>query len=609
MCGIVGFVGKSDGTSFILEGLRKLKYRGYDSAGLSVFINGKLQIIKKKGKLSELEKELSKKSNLSGNCALGHTRWATHGKPSDLNAHPIRVNDVVVVHNGIIENYLQLKKKLKAKGYIFKTDTDTEVIAALIDSFFDANRDNCLESIRKATEEFEGTFAIGVAFSNHSDLLFAAKRSSALMVGFGDSENYIASDITAFSNKSKNYSILDDDEFCVLSACDVKFFNSSGEEIKKQILVVDWNILDSGLNNFDSFLMKEIFEQPEVVFRCFNNRIKNGVVDFSCDGLSDDWFSQFERIKIVACGTAMHAGLFGKNLIEKFARLPVEVLIASEFRYSDPVILKNDLVIIVSQSGETADSLAALNLVNSCGACSLAIVNVKTSSIARQAKKVVFTDAGVEVSVASTKAFSSQLAIFYLLALKFAQVYKKKSNEEINLLCQQLLNVPKKMELVLQHCKELKNHAKKFFKKQNIFFVGRGLDYLLALESSLKLKELSYIHSEAYAAGELKHGTISLIEKGVLVIAIATQRELFLKTLNNVKEVKARGAKILLICCEDVDFEENLPDAVLKIPNVDDFVAPFCAIVFMQLFACYVADFRGCDVDMPRNLAKSVTVE
>lgn len=609
MCGIVGFVGKSNGVDFILNGLKSLNYRGYDSAGISIFDTyGKLKIVKKCGKLSELSKAVKKiEKCFAGNCALGHTRWATHGAASDVNAHPINVKNVVVVHNGIVENYLHLKKVLKSRGYSFATETDTEVAAALIDYFFDGS--NFMDAILKAASKFEGSYAFGVVFKNKPGLIFAIRKGSSLNVGFGNDENYISSDVLAFSGKTNRYSILGENEICVLSAKNVEFFNFEGKSIKKQVLTVDQGFAEVGKGQFDSFMLKEIHEQPEVVRNCCLSRIKSIGISFDVDGIFDDWFLRFERIQIVACGTAMHAGMFGKRLIESFARIPVEVSIASEFRYCEPVFLENDLVIIVSQSGETADSLAALRLAKEKGVATLGIVNVKASSIAREADKIILTEAGPEIAVASTKAFSAQLVIFYLIALKFADVLKTKPHDEILKLCGSLKTVPAKIDEVLNSKNEVFELAERFYSAENLFFIGRSFDYYSALEGSLKLKELSYIHSEAYAAGELKHGTISLVEDGFLIIALATQSSVFLKTLNNVKEVRARGAKVLLVCGKKVKIENELTDVVLKIPNIDDWLAPFCVAVISQLFAYKVAVLRGCDVDMPRNLAKSVTVE
>lgn len=610
MCGIVGFVGKSNGVDFILKGLKNLNYRGYDSSGISVFDEkGNIKIVKKQGKIDKLSKIVASDRSICGNCVLGHTRWATHGKPSDVNAHPIEVKNVVLVHNGIIENCLALKHFLESEGYFFYTETDTEIAAALIDHFYDGT--NCIEAILKAAAKFEGSYALGIVFKNKPDSIFAIRKGSSLNIGFGGNENYIASDVLAFCGKTKRYCVLNENEICVVKADKVLFFDFNGKAVAKQVLEIDWNFDEVEKNQFDSFMLKEIYEQPKVVENCFSSRIKPSGISFEPDGIFDEWFAEFKRIQIVACGTAMHAGMFGKHFIENFAKIPVEVSIASEFRYRNPVFMKNDLVIIVSQSGETADSLAALLLAKSHGVATLGIVNVQTSTIAAQADRVILTNAGPEIAVASTKAFSAQLAIFCLLSLKFAEVFKTKPKEEILKLCDELKGVPSKILETLKFKSKIFEFAKKFYKTNNLFFIGRGVDFYLSLESSLKLKEISYIHSEAYAAGELKHGTISLIEAGVLVIALATQSSIFLKTLNNVKEVKARGAKVLLICGsgDDFEIEEGLADFVFKIPKTKDWLAPFSAIVFSQLFACGVAALRGCDVDMPRNLAKSVTVE
>ncbi len=607
MCGIVGFIGNKNGTDLILKGLKNLNYRGYDSAGIVALEKGKFKIVKKCGKINRLEQQINQDGILKSSCLMGHTRWATHGEPSDVNAHPIEVGDVVVVHNGIIENHLNLKNRLKDYGYKFETQTDTEAAAALID-FYYKKTDDALKAVLKAASEFEGSFALGVMFKNNENI-YAVKQGSPLVVGFSSDGNYIASDLIAFSKQTKNYVVLDENEACVIEKNKVNFYNIEGKTIEKKISKIDW--IDEGVfkHDFKNFMTKEIFEQPEVVRRCFKNRLIDSGVSFVADGIGDEWFSQFDRFHFVACGTAMHAGLFGKHLIESIAKKPAQVSIASEFRYCEPVFLKNDLVIVISQSGETADSLAALKLAQKHGIATLGIVNVKTSTIAREADKVILTNAGPEIAVASTKAFSAQIAVIYLLVLKLAQIFKTQTKDQLLNYYYLLNNLPEKIEETLTLNKQVFKLSTKFYLRHNLFFIGRSLDYYLALESSLKLKELSYIHSEAYAAGELKHGTISLIEPGVLLIAIATQKSIFSKTINNVKEVKARGAEIFIICCEDCELEENLADYVLKIPNIDDFIAPFCAIIPMQLFACYVAELKGCDVDMPRNLAKSVTVE
>lgn len=609
MCGIVGFVGKSNGVDFILRGLKSLNYRGYDSAGIAFFDEkNRLKIVKKCGKLTSLSNAIkNEKMKISSSCTIGHTRWATHGEPSDLNAHPIEVKNVVVVHNGIVENYLALKNFLELRGYFFNTKTDTEVAAALIDFFYDGS--NCVDAILRAAAKFEGSYALAIVFKNRPDTIYAIRKGSSLNIGFGKNENYLASDVLAFCNEVKTYSILEENEVCVLTAGGVSFFNFDGVRIEKPVLIVDHNFNETDKSEFDSFMLKEIYEQPDVVKRCFSTRINLKGISFESDGIYDDWLVGFKRIRIVACGTAMYAGMFGKHLIEEFARVPVEVSIASEFRYFNPIFLKDDLVIVVSQSGETADSLAALRLAKQNGVATLGIVNVGLSSIAREVDRVILIGAGPEIAVASTKAFSAQIAIFYLLALKFADVFKTRSSEEIACLCESLKTAPAKIKETLGCKEEIFELAKKFYNVKNLFFIGRLTDYYLALEGSLKLKELSYIHSEAYAAGELKHGTISLIENGVLVVVLATQKSIFLKTLNNAKEVRARGAEILLVCSKNDEIEAGLADFVFRVPDVDDWLKPFCVVVFEQLFACEVARLKGCDVDMPRNLAKSVTVE
>ncbi len=608
MCGIVGYVGKSDCVDFILDGLKHLEYRGYDSAGIAVFNedDNNVSILKKCGKLSKLSEYITNCIRPHGICGIGHTRWATHGKPSDNNSHPHHQGKVTLVHNGIIENYLQIKNFLIEKNYKFQTETDSEVVAALLDFLYNGDP---IETIIEATKKIEGSYALGIIFSDKPNEIYAIRQNSPLIVGISDDGNFIASDIPAIIKHTNKYILLDHDEIAVLSEDSLKILDLNKNEINKKISHVDWNISSAEKNGFDHFMLKEIYEQPDAIKRCINPRFVNNNLELGIKNLPDEKLSSFKKIHIVACGTAMHAGMIGKYVIEHFAKIPVEIDIASEFRYRNPIITKDDLVIIISQSGETADSLAALRLAKSKGIFTLAIVNVVGSSIAREADSVFYTWAGPEISVASTKAFAVQMASMYLLAIKMGKISNNLSSEEYNELCKTLKNIPTKIEKVIENNEEILKFAKIFHKSKDIFFIGRGVDYCISLEGSLKLKELSYIHSEAYAAGELKHGPISLIEDNTPVIAIATQSNLYAKTISNIKEVKARDAKILLLCNENSQVDDSLTDLIIKIPESTDIFSPLYSIVPLQLFAYHTAVLRGCDVDKPRNLAKSVTVE
>ncbi len=608
MCGIVGYVGKSDCVNFILDGLSHLEYRGYDSAGIAVFDknNNNISIIKKCGKLSKLSEYIETSHCPHGFCGIGHTRWATHGKPSDNNSHPHHQGNVTLVHNGIIENYLQIKNFLVEKNYKFKTETDSEVVSALLDFLYDGNP---IETIIEATKKIEGSYALGILFSDQPNKIYAIRQNSPLIIGVSDDGNFIASDVPAIIKHTNKYILLDHQEIAVLSENSLKILDFNKNEINKKISYVDWNISAAEKNGFDHFMLKEIYEQPDAIKRCINPRFINEELELGIKNLPDEKLSSFKRIHIVACGTAMHAGMIGKYVIEHFSRIPVEIDIASEFRYRTPIMSKDDLVIIISQSGETADSLAALRLAKSKGVFTLAIVNVVGSSIAREANSVFYTWAGPEISVASTKAFAVQMASMYLLAIKLGKISNNLSSEEYKNLCQTLKDIPNKIEQVIEQNEDILKFSKIFYESKDIFFIGRGVDYCISLEGSLKLKELSYIHSEAYAAGELKHGPISLIEDDTPVIAIATQSDLYAKTISNIKEVKARGAKVLILCNEKSQVDDSLTDLIIRIPESTDIFSPLYSIVPLQLFAYHTAVLRGCDVDKPRNLAKSVTVE
>lgn len=610
MCGIVGYIGKNDCVEHILDGLKHLEYRGYDSAGIAVFQNKTIKLIKKCGKLEELVKYIkTSKKQPTGNCGIGHTRWATHGKPNNSNAHPHKINKITIVHNGIIENYEELKEMLKKENYTFKSETDTEVVAALLDYNY---KKNPITAIKKTIKKLKGSYALAIIFSDIKDTIYGIRKDSPLIIGIGENENFIASDIPAIIKYTKKYIVLEEDEIAILKKESVKILDSDGKEKKKKISKVEWDIDTAEKGGFEHFMLKEIYEQPIAIKKCFRTRLSKDDVDFNIPNFPDEKIKKIQKIHIVACGTAMHAGLVGKNIIEKLTRIPVEVEIASEFRYKNPILNKNDLLILISQSGETADTLAALKLAKEKKIFTLAIVNVSGSSIARQANSVLYTWAGPEISVASTKAYSVQLAVLYLLTLKLSKIFNTITKKELSRYCKILNTIPNIVEKTLQYEKQISDFAKIFYKNKNAFFIGRGLDYYIALESSLKLKELSYIHSEAFAAGELKHGPISLIEKNTPVIAIATQKDLFSKTINNVKEVFSRGAKIFLIYTKykkDEKIDPSLLKFSIELPKVDDLFTPLYAIILTQLFSYHVAVLKKCDVDKPRNLAKSVTVE
>ncbi|MGE5328054.1 MAG: glutamine--fructose-6-phosphate transaminase (isomerizing) [Deltaproteobacteria bacterium] len=606
MCGIVGYIGSKNSVPVLIEGLKKLEYRGYDSSGIAIINNKELDILKCKGRLSMLEEKLAEEK-LSSTVGIGHTRWATHGEPSDVNSHPhiSFKGHIAVVHNGIIENYLRLKEFLQSKGVEFLSETDTEIIAHLIEYFYEGN---LVEAVNKALTKLEGSYALGIISQEHPDQFIAVRKDSPLIVGVGEGENFIASDIPAILEHTRNIYLLNDNELVILRRNGVQIFNKEGEEIKKDIYKVEWDVSSAEKGGYEHFMLKEIFEQPKVIKDTINPRIKNGKPELEFD-LSKDELEGIEKIFIVACGTAYHAGMVGKYLIEKLARIPVEVDIASEFRYRNPVLNEKMLVIIISQSGETADTLAALREAKKHGAKIVSVVNVVGSSIARESDNVLYTWAGPEIAVASTKAYTTQLSAMYLLAVDFALKKDTITKEQGTQIIEHLKQLPDKVAEVLEHMEKIQYFAANHYNAKDIFFLGRGLDYTVALEGSLKLKEISYIHSEAYAAGELKHGTIALIEKGTLVVALATQEELFDKMLSNIKEVKARGAVVLAVAQEGGSEIEKVADFVLYIPKTEDVLSSILTVIPLQLFAYYVAVQKGCDVDKPRNLAKSVTVE
>ncbi|MCD7727562.1 MAG: glutamine--fructose-6-phosphate transaminase (isomerizing) [Ruminococcus sp.] len=607
MCGIVGYVGKQQCTKVLLDSLSKLEYRGYDSAGIAVFENGKIKTKKTKGRLLDLSKKLSSEGNIKGTCGIGHTRWATHGEPSDINSHPHGNARVTIVHNGIIENYKKIKDFLESKGYEFESQTDTETVAKLLDYYYKG--DNPVECIKNVINDIEGSYALGILFKDYPDTIYAVRKDSPLIVGKGKAESFIASDVPAILKYTRDYYLLDEDEIAILNQSEIKFLNKYGDEIQKELITADFDEESAVKGGYEHFMLKEIHEQPSAVKTTITPRITNGMPDFSECGLTGEMLKSYKRIFVVACGTAMHAGMVGKYVIERLARVPVTVDVASEFRYRNPILDKNDLVILVSQSGETADTRAALRLAKNVGATTMSIVNVKGSSIARESDMVIYTHAGPEISVASTKAYMVQISVFYLLAFEMARVHKTISNEE----CKRLVSVMQKIPDMIEEVFKLEDKcayiASKLVNSENLLYIGRGLDYALSMEGSLKLKEISYIHSESYAAGELKHGTISLVTDQMPVIAVATQRELFDKTVSNIKEVKARGAQVVLITHKCMSVDEEAADYIIGLPTVDDMLMPMLGVVPLQLIAYYTSVLRGNDVDKPRNLAKSVTVE
>lgn len=606
MCGIVGYVGKKDCTRVLLDSLKKLEYRGYDSAGVAVFENGEIKISKSKGRLAVLEQKLQKEGWINGTCGIGHTRWATHGEPSDINSHPHGSARVTIVHNGIIENYQKIKAFLIKKGYTFESETDTETVAKLLDYYYEGDP---MAAIQKVLGEIEGSYALGMMFKDFPNRVYAVRKDSPLIVGVGEDEAFIASDVPAIIKYTRNYYLIDQDEIVVLDDGKAGIYDIHGMLVDKELMTADWDMEAAEKGGYPHFMLKEINDQPTAIKTTITPRINEGMPDLSECGMTLEKLSGYRNIFVVACGTAMHAGLVGKYVIEQLARVPVTVDVASEFRYRNPILSDKDLVIVVSQSGETADTLEALRLSKNVGADTLAIVNVKGSSIAREADMVLYTHAGPEISVASTKAYIVQIAVFYLIAFELAFAKGAISEEECRRLTGVLQSVPDLINVVLQQAEQCKYIASKLINAGNLLYIGRGLDYALSMEGSLKLKEISYIHSESYAAGELKHGTISLVTEGMPVIAVATQRELFDKTVSNVKEVKARGASVIFVTHSYKTIESDVAEYKIGLPTIDDILMPLPAVVPLQLIAYYTAVLKGNDVDKPRNLAKSVTVE
>lgn len=608
MCGIVGYVGDKNVIPVLIGGLQKLEYRGYDSAGIAYLDDGKMTIYKEKGKLAELEKMVA------GKCAehtigIGHTRWATHGEPNQLNAHP-HVNaagDLAVVHNGIIENYLQLREWLTKKGIFFVSETDTEIIAHLINYYLE---DDLKEAVSQAISKLKGSYAIGVVCERFPNEIVAVRKDSPLVVGVGKNENLIASDIPALLEYTRDVHFLNNGEIAVVKQDSVCLYDEMLNPIEREVFTVEWDVSQAEKAGYPHFMLKEIEEQPRALADTLNPRVKDGEINFDEIGIDDAQLAGIRKITIIACGTAYHASYVGKYIIERFARVPVEVEIASEFRYKNPIIDQDNFVIVVSQSGETADTIAALREAKSRGAFVLAIANVVGSTIAREADKVLYTRAGLEIAVASTKAYTTQLMALYMFALKLAHAKGGITKEEYRTYVAELQKVPENAEKVIRNKELLQKFAYEHFTEHSVFYIGRGLDYAMAMEGSLKLKEISYIHSEAYAGGELKHGTIALVEEGTLVVAVLTQGDLIEKALSNVKEVTSRGAVVMVVTQEKYkDLVKDVADKIVTVPDAIDFEATITSIIPMQIFAYYMSVQKGCDVDKPRNLAKSVTVE
>ena len=606
MCGIVGYVGKRSAQDVLLDGLEKLEYRGYDSAGVALAQEGGIRVVKSKGRLDALRQKLAVQVLAESSCGIGHTRWATHGEPSDVNSHPHSTPRVSIVHNGIIENYGALKERLAARGYTFESETDTEVLVKLIDSCYHGEP---LQALHEALGMVRGSYALAVLFKDFPDTIFAVKKESPLIVGWGEGENFVASDIPALLKYTRDYSVLEEGDLAVVTAQGIRFYNAFGEPVERQRLTADWDQEAAEKGGYPHFMLKEINEQPAAITATVSPRVEDGLPDLRIPELTDERLRSIGTVHLVACGTAMHAGMVGKVAIETLARVPAEVDIASEFRYRDPILNKDDLVIIISQSGETSDTLAALKLAKSRGVPVLAIVNVVGSSIARAADYILYTYAGPEIAVASTKAYVVQMCVLYLFALRLAYARGKLEEAETKRLTAELLRAGEVIKPRLDDCEQIKYLASRFVNTQSCFFIGRGFDYALSLEGSLKLKEISYVHSDAYAAGELKHGTISLITDGVPVIALATQKQVYEKTISNARETKSRGARVILFTTKDAVVPEGVADYIVRLDEYEDLLMPLQLIVPLQLFAYYMAVLRGCDVDKPRNLAKSVTVE
>jgi glucosamine--fructose-6-phosphate aminotransferase (isomerizing) len=612
MCGIVGFTGKRQAAPILLEGLSKLEYRGYDSAGLAVIDeNGKTKVVKAKGRLRVLEEKTDCGLALKGCCGIGHTRWATHGEPSEENAHPHISDDmnVVAVHNGIIENYKEIKEKLAKNNYTFYSQTDTEAVVKLIDYYYKKYNAGPVDAISKAMVRVRGSYALAVMFKDYPGEIFAARKDSPMIIGMENGEAYLASDVPAILKYTRNVYYIGNMELARLSPDGVQFYNIDGDIIEKEAVKIEWNAEAAEKGGYAHFMLKEIYEQPKAVADTLNSSVKDGRIDLSAVGLTDDDMRNIGRIIIVACGSSYHVGMSAQYVIEDLARIPVRTELASEFRYRTTILKDDDLVVFISQSGETADTLAALRKVKERGIKTLAVVNVVGSSIAREADNVFYTLAGPEIAVATTKAYSTQLIVSYLLAVQFAMVRGEIDEEKYASLIAELMSLPEKMQKILEDKERIQWFSAKFSNSKDIFFIGRGIDYAICLEGSLKLKEISYIHSEAYAAGELKHGTISLIENGTLVVGVLTQKALFEKTISNMVEVRSRGAYLMGLTTYGHYSLEDTADFTVYIPQTDEHFVPSLAVIPLQLMAYYVSLAKGLDPDKPRNLAKSVTVE
>ena len=611
MCGIVGYIGKEQAAPILLEGLSRLEYRGYDSAGICVAGESRLQLAKSKGRLKNLIEMTNDGATLHGMTGIGHTRWATHGEPNDTNSHPHISEDgkIALVHNGIIENYMELRQYLQEKGVHFTSETDSEVVAQLLDHFY-KETGSVLDALYMVLHRIEGAYALGILCADEPDRIYAARKDAPLLIGYGDGCSFIASDVTALVKYTRDVTYMEDGEVAVLTTDGVTVRNAMEQIIVKEHHHIDWEISAAEKGGYPHFMLKEIMEEPDALRRTLSPRIHDGRIVFEGMKLSDDALRGIHRISIIACGSSYHVGVIGKYNIEKLTRIPVEVSLASEFRYSDPILDDKTLCIVISQSGETLDTMAALREAKARGARILSLVNVVGSSIARESDDVLYTWAGPEIAVATTKAYSTQLLLLNMFCLYLANIRKTIPEAQYLELAAEMQRLPEKLEQILSDCEQIKHYASLYFNHDSVFFIGRNLDYALGLEGSLKLKEISYIHSEAYASGELKHGTISLIENGTLVVALGTYTPLFDKAMNNVVEVKARGAKVLALTTESCREEmAKHADALIVIPDTDTMFLPSLGVVPLQLFAYYVALQRGCDIDKPRNLAKSVTVE
>ena len=622
MCGIVGFTGNHQAAPILLDGLSKLEYRGYDSAGLAVRDGEHLaQVVKAKGRLSNLSEKTDSGKALKGTCGIGHTRWATHGEPSQINAHPhvsgncersgsgTVESEVVGVHNGIIENYTELKEKLLKHGYTFYSDTDTEVVIKLVDYYYKKYNLGPIDAIAKTMVRVRGSYALELMFKDYPGEIWVARKDSPMIIGIADGETYVASDVPAILKYTRNVYYIGNLEIAEMTSEEVHFYNIDREEIQKEMTEIKWDAESAEKGGYEHFMLKEIHEQPKAVQDTLGAYIKDSAIDFSEAGLTDEQLKSIERIYVAACGSAYHVGVVGKYVTESLAGIPVEVDLASEFRYRNPILAPNSALIVVSQSGETADSLAALRLAKEKGIPVIGIVNVVGSSIARESDHVLYTYAGPEISVATTKAYSAQLAAMYLLAVQMAKVKGRIDEKRHGELLEELCRIPDKIQKALDDKERIQWFASKYANAKDVFFIGRGIDYAISLEGSLKMKEISYIHSEAYAAGELKHGTISLIEDGILVVGVLTQNDLFEKTLSNMVEVKSRGAYLMGLTTYGNYSVEDTADFSVYVPKTEEYFSASLAIVPLQLMGYYVSVAKGLDVDKPRNLAKSVTVE